>query len=39
MPLFRIIVKIGKKGGKKFILTIFNIRSEIFIIIKLYVNK
>ena len=39
MLLFRVIIKVGKKSGKKLVLTILNISSEIFINIKLYVDK
>ena len=39
MFLFRVTIKVGKEGGEKFILGIFNTGSKIFIIIKLYVNK
>ena len=39
MPLFYVIIKVGKKGGEKPILVILNISSEIFNIIKLYINK
>ena len=39
MPLFRVIIKVGKKGGKRLIMIILNISFKICIIIKLYVNK
>ena len=39
MLLFRITIKVGKKSGEKLISAIFNIKSEIFIIIKLYIDK
>ena len=39
MLLFYVIIKIGKRNGKRFILAILNIKSEICFIIKSYIDK